>query len=725
MDCGPACLQMIAAFHGRKCDLESIRNAAHITRQGVSILGLAKAAESIGFKTKGLKLSIDKLRSEVPLPCILHWRQVHFVVLYKISITKRRTTYFIADPQAQKISINEHELLDAWSSCITNNMQMGTCLVVELSESFFNKNKTDISKRQSGLRLVFSYARAHQSLFAQVILGLLLGSILQLVFPFLTQAIVDKGIAYKDFNILYIILAGYFFLTLTLTITDYLRRWLLLQIGTRVNIAIIADFLYKLMNLPISFFDKKLTGDIIKRIEDHKNIEKFLTMGSLSMIFSVFSITVFSIVLCYYHTGIFLLFFFSAIVYIAWVSLFMKKREQVDYKNFILESANKSSILQIISGVQDIKLNNCELQKRWEWEAIQAKLFKTRFKGLQIEQLQTVGATLINHTKTIIITLWSAKLVIDGRFSIGEMLSVQYIIGQLNSPITDIISFMFGFQDAKLAMKRLGEIQAVKSEQQTGLKDLATLSDKKIVVKDLSFKYDGADLKYVLNNINLSIPEGKITAIVGASGSGKTTLIKLLLRFYLPTEGYIAIGDKYLANINPAAWRAACGVVLQDGFLFNDTLARNIALSSNINDIDVERLLYAANVANIDDYIMNLPLKFDTIVGAEGQGLSQGQKQRILIARAVYKNPELLFFDEATNSLDTKNERQIVNKLSLFFYGKTVLIVAHRLSTVKNADQIVVMDGGRIVEVGTHSQLINQKGTYFELIKNQLELETA
>lgn len=725
MDCGPACLQMIAAFYGRKIPLQLIRDRAHITRQGVSILGLAKAAESLGFKTKGLRLSIKKLSEDTPLPCIVHWKQEHFIVLYKISSKKNGRFYFVADPGSRKFRLTENEFLQGWTSCVSQQTDMGICLVIEPSEGLFTSGETPIPNKKLKFKFLMNYLSAYRTLFLQLVAGLLFGSVLQLIFPFLTQAIVDKSIRYKDTNLLYIILSGYLFLTIASTFTDYVRRWILLQIGSRLNVSIMADFLYKLMNLPLSFFDRKMTGDLLRRIEDHNNIEKFLTSGLLSLLFSLISIIVFGVVLCYFNMGVFTFFLVSSVVYIVWVTLFMKKREQVDYKRFILESVNKSSVLQLISGIQDIKLNNCELQKRWEWEAIQAKLFKVRFKGLQIEQLQTVGGSFINHIRNLAITLWSAKLVIDGSFSLGEMLSMQFIIGQLNAPVADIITFMFSFQDASISLKRLTEIHSTENENINGVQAVNDLESKSIAVSNVSFKYDGAALKNTIENVTLSIDEGKFTAIVGASGSGKTTLVKLLLGFYPPDKGSIIIGGTNLAKIDSEAWRAACGAVMQDGYIFTDTIARNIALASKMNEIDIDRLLHASDTANITQFIMNLPLKFDTIIGTEGQGLSQGQKQRILIARAIYKNPDYLFFDEATNALDTTNEKKIINNLASFFEGKTVVVIAHRLSSVKKADKIIVLDEGKVVEHGNHESLVEKKGFYYELVKNQLELEIA
>ncbi|MCK4569898.1 MAG: ATP-binding cassette domain-containing protein, partial [Bacteroidales bacterium] len=502
---------------------------------------------------------------------------------------------------------------------------------------------------------------------------------------------------------------------------EFIRSWILLHISARVNISLISDFLIKLMKLPIGFFDSKMIGDLMQRIGDHTRIENFLTVSSLNILFSVVTLFIFSVVLAIYSLKILLVFLIGSVLYIAWVLLFMKKRREVDYKRFAQMADNQSNLIQLITGMQEIKLNNCEKQKRWDWEKIQARLFKVNIKGLALNQYQQAGAVFFNQTKNILIIFIAADSVVRGDMTLGMMMAVQYIIGQLNSPIDQMITFFHSAQDAKISLERLGEIHQKEDEEKPEEPKVSSLPAKKTIgIRNLTFRYSGSHSDPVLKNLNFEIPEKKMTAIVGPSGSGKTTLVKLLLGFYLPEHGEIKVGELNIRNINGSYWRQQCGAVMQDGFIFSDTIAKNIAVSDEY--IDKDKLLHAVNVANIQEFIESLPLAYNTRIGQEGTGLSQGQKQRILIARAVYKNPEFLFFDEATNALDANNEKVIMEKLNQFFEGKTAVVVAHRLSTVTNADQIIVLDKGEVIEKGTHDELTKLKGAYYKLIKNQLEL---
>lgn len=714
MDCGPTCLKMIAQYHGRTFSLEKLRELCRISKEGVSMLGISMAAESLGFKTLGVHINFHQLKDEVPMPCIVHWKQNHFVVVYRI----KRGKVYVADPAHGLIKYDKKEFLSCWISTRNDDRPEGIALLLEPQPDFFKSDGETLDKTK--FSFVLQYLNPYRKLVFQLLLGMLLGTLLQLIFPFLTQGIVDYGIGTNNLNFVTTILIAQLTLYAAQTSVDFLRSWILLHISTRINISIISDFLIKLMKLPIGFFDTKMIGDLLQRIGDHHRIESFLTSSTLNTIFSFISLIVFICVLAFYNLKILMIFLIASAIYVLWIMLFLKKRKEIDYKRFNQASAEHSNLIQLINGMQEIKLNNCEKQKRWEWENIQAKLFKVSIKGLALSQYQQSGAFFINETKNILVSFISARAVIEGDMSLGMMMAVQYIIGQLNAPIGQMIGFIQSAQDAKISLERLGEIHNKKDETQNESVSIFKLpDDKTISIDNLSFGYDSIN-ELVLKDINLKISEGKVTALVGMSGSGKTTLIKLLLGFYPPTDGTIKIGDVDINNIEPSVWREKCGTVMQDGFIFSDTIARNIAL--NNENIDEGRLLYAARIANIMDMINALPLGFNTKIGQEGKGISQGQRQRILIARAVYKNPEYIFLDEATNSLDANNESIIMRNLQEFFRGKTVVVVAHRLSTVKNADNIVVLNNGDIVESGTHDELVKKHGRYYNLIKNQLEL---
>jgi len=716
MDCGPTCLRMIAKHYGKAYSLQNLRDKCYYTREGVSLLGISDAAEAIGFRTMGVKVNFEQLIDEAPMPCIVHWKQVHFVVVYKIT----KDLVYVADPAHGLVKYKIDEFKKYWLSTKVEGEDKGIALLLELTPDFYSiadENKADKTK----LKFIFNYLKPHKKFIIQLFIGLLLGSMLQLIFPFLTQSVVDYGISNQNISFIYLVLIAQMVLFVSRTFVDFIRSWILLHISTRINISIISDFLIKLMKLPIGFFDTKMIGDLMQRIGDHTRIENFLTSSTLNILFSFVTLIIFSIVLAIYNIYIFLIFFFASIVYVLWIVIFLKKRRDLDFKRFAQMADNQSNLYQLITGMQEIKLNNCEKQKRWEWENIQAKLFKVSIKSLSLTQYQQAGAAFINETKNIVISFFAAKAVITGDMTLGMMLSVQYIIGQLNSPIEQLIVFIQSAQDAKISLERLGEIHNKKDEENPDDAKITIFPENKsISINNLSFQYEGPHSELVLQDLNLRVPESKITAIVGTSGSGKTTLVKLMLGFYPATKGEINIGDLALPNFSQKMWRDKCGAVMQDGFIFSDTIAKNIAVSDEI--VDKERLLHAVKVANIQDFIESLALGYNTKIGQEGHGISQGQKQRILIARAVYKNPEYIFFDEATNALDANNELVIMKNLDEFFKGKTVIVVAHRLSTVKNADQIVVLERGKIIELGTHIELTNKKGAYYELVKNQLEL---
>lgn len=715
-DCGATCLKIIAKYYGKTLNIQTLRFLSETTREGSSLLNISDAGETLGFKTLGVKICLDKLK-EAPLPCILHWNKQHYVVLYKI----KKDIFCISDPAIGLIEYSKEEFLKFW---IGNNADQttkeGIVLLLEPTPKFHQSEFDKEEKKAFGFQLLFKYLVPYKSFVIQLAIGLLAGSLLQLIFPFLTQSIVDVGVQNQNIHFIYLILFAQLFLFFGRTALELIRSWILLHLSTRINISLVSDFFIKLMNLPISFFDVRMTGDIMQRINDHHRIERILTTSSLSVLFSFINMIIMGGVLAYYNLKIFAVFFFGSVFYFAWITLFLKRRKELDYKRFSEVSQEQSKVIELINGMQEIKLHNAEKQKRWGWEYIQARLFRVSIKGLVLEQTQTIGSNFINELKNIIIIFLSAKLVIDGQITLGMMMAISSIVGSLNAPIIQLIEFIREAQDAKISLARLSEIHQKEDETQQEQNQTNQIpQNNDIILKDVSFRYIGSDI-VVLDNLNLTIPANKITAIVGTSGSGKTTLMKLLLKFYEPINGDVVIGKTSLKNISQKSWRNHIGSVMQEGYIFSDTIANNIAIGVDI--INKDRLVYASDVANCSEFISDYPLGYNTKIGMEGAGMSTGQKQRLLIARAVYKNPEMLFFDEATSALDANNEKEIMEKLNLFFKNKTVIVIAHRLSTVINADQIVVLEKGKIVEVGNHDELVKLKGSYFKLVKNQLQL---
>jgi len=713
-DCGPTCIKIIAKHYGKAINTQQLRKLSETTREGSSLLGLSDAVESMGFKSLGIKLSFNKLL-EAPLPCIIHWNKNHYVVLYKI----KKDNIYISDPAHGLIAFTKKEFIQYW---IGNNAdehtEEGIALLIEPTPRFYNEEFEEDEK--FGFSFIFKYLFKYKKFIVQLIIGLLAGSLLQLILPFLTQSVVDVGIKNQDLNFVYLILFAQLLLFVGKASLEIIRSWILLHLSTRINISLISDFFIKLMKLPISYFDVRMTGDLLQRINDHKRIERILTTSSLTVLFSFFNLIIFSLVLGYYSLQIFGVFALGSVLYFSWVLFFFKKRKELDYKRFSQVSQEQSKVIELINGMQEIKLHNAERRMRWNWEYVQARLFKVATKSLALEQTQSVGSNFINELKNMFITILSAKLVIDGEITLGMMMAISYIVGQLNGPITQLINFMRDVQDAQISIDRLGEIHNMEDEEKPEDEKVTRIPKKTpIKLNNISFKYTGG-LEPVLKDLTLEIPANKTTAIVGVSGSGKTTLMKLLLGFYQVDSGDITIGNFSLKNISQKEWRRNCGVVMQEGYIFNDSIAKNIAVGEDY--VDKEKLAHAINVANIADYIEELPLGYNTKIGSEGNGLSTGQKQRLLIARSVYKNPKFLFFDEATSALDANNEKVIMEKLSTFFSDKTAVVIAHRLSTVKNAHQIVVLDKGKIIEKGTHEELIKLKGSYHHLVKNQLDL---
>lgn len=717
MDCGPTCLKIIAKYYNKIFQIDFLREQSNITRDGVSLQGIVEAAENIGFHTLPAGINFDTLKKDVPLPCIVHWRQRHFIVVYKFKNKK----VYVSDPAHGLLEYSESKFKEGWIG--TNESSEGYVLLLEPTPKFYEESESK-EKKEYEFKFLFWYFKPYRRYIIQLLFGIIVGSLLQLILPFLTQAVVDYGINYKNINFIFLILIAQLTLFISQTTVNLIRGWILLHMTSRINISLISDFLIKLMRLPISYFDSKNTGDIIQRIYDHNRIQNFLSSTTLNTLFSVFNVLIFGVVLAYYNMTIFSIFFIGSILYISWTVLFLKRRKELDYKRFDQSANNQSSIFQLISGMQEIKLNGSERRRRWEWESIQVKLFKVSIKSLALAQTQNTGASFLNELKNILITFVAALSVINGELTLGMMLSIQYIIGQLNLPISNFITFIQAGQDAKISLQRLSEIHLKADEEDLSQSKIKILpQDRSISIKNLNFRYGGRTSPLVLNNINCYIPEGKVTAIVGSSGSGKTTLLKLLLKFYdIDKASDILIGSTKLKNINTPFWRKNCASVMQDSFLFSDTIVRNITESDSEGIICKDRLSRAVDIANIEEFIEELPSGYNTKIGGSGVNISEGQKQRLFIARAIYKDPEYLFFDEATSSLDANNEKIIMEKLHEFYKGKTVLIIAHRLSTVKNADQILVLEKGKIIEVGKHTELTSKKGAYYTLVKNQLEL---
>jgi ATP-binding cassette subfamily B protein len=723
MDCGPACLVMIADMYGKKYTLENLREMSYITREGVSLLGLKEAALKIGLESYAAKLNLRTLIDKNPKAVILHWNQNHFVTLCNIKKKKITNKYLfkIADPAHGVINLNEEEFIKGWLS----KEQEGIVLFLEPTDEFYNLNPPKI--KNNIIKYFRSYLTPYKKQLIWMFILLLLGSVITLAFPFLTQYLIDKGVNSKDLNIIGIILFAQLALFLGSITIKIIRNWLVLIVGTNLSITIISDFLKKVLQLPISFFDTKMLGDFQQRIQDNERIEEFLTSESLITFFSMLTFLVFFGVLWYYDYVILIVYVLLTSIAILWSFYWLKKREYLDYFRFQQRSENQDSIYEMLNGVTEMKLNQFEDFKRSKWEEIQKKLFKINIRILKLDQFQLSGFQFINQVKNILVTFLAATYVVNDKMSLGELLSVSYIIGEMNTPVNKLIEFFRSLQDARLSLERLNEVQNHPKEETENMILMPTyssnFSDKNqrgIKLSEINFQYEGPSSPYVLKNISLLISKGKTTAIVGASGSGKTTLMKLLLKFYKPSHGGIKIDHNDLQDISSVSWRSQCGVVMQDGYIFSDTIERNIAMGDE--NIDSNKLKDAIRIANLEGFIDSLPLYLKTKIGASGNGISGGQKQRILIARAVYKNPNYMFFDEATSALDAENEKIIHNNLQNFLKGRTVLIIAHRLSTVKNADQIIVLKKGKIVEIGNHQQLVNNNADYFNLVRNQLEL---
>lgn len=719
MDCGATCVKMISHYYGRNIPIGEIRERAETNRLGSSLRNISEVCESIGLKTLGVKISYDKLKNDATFPLILHWSGNHYVVVTQIKGDK----IYIADPAAHgiiKYSINE--FLVKWiGGEADERTEEGIALLIEPTAKFYDEeDRSSRPTKRNELLSLFGYLRRYRQFIVQLILSLLVGSIIQLALPFLSQSLIDIGVRNTNMNFVYLILFAQLALFVGKISLEIIRSWILLHLSTRINISLVSDFFITLMNLPIKYFDSKMNGDILQRIQDQKRIESLLTTTSLNVLFSFFNLIVLSTVLAFYDFTIFSVFLFAGVLYIVWILIFLKRRRELDFKKFDQLSSEQGKIIELINGMQEIKLFNAERYKRWGWEYLRARLFKVEVQNLKLQQIQSLGSESINELKNIFISILAAKLVIEGEITLGMMLAITYIIGQLNSPIQQIVSFVYTLQDARIALERLNEINEIPPEVQEKNTTQIIPEFEKINCTEMSFRYPGSSV-HTLEGLNLTIERNKTTAIVGASGSGKTTLLKLLLRFYEPSKGSVLLDSVDLSSVDIRRWREKCGTVMQEGFIFNDTVAKNIAVGEEV--VNTERLIESAKIACIDQFINSMPQGYNTKIGVEGIGMSTGQKQRIMIARAVYKNPEIIFFDEATSALDATNERMIMENLNSFFLNRTAIIIAHRLSTVKHADQIVVLNAGAIIEKGTHNELIAMRGSYFNLVKNQLELE--
>lgn len=707
MDCGPTCLRMIAKYYGKSFSLAELRASCFITKEGVSLMGISHGAESIGMRTLGTKINIDNLVKKAPLPCIVHWEGKHFVVVYKI----KRDVVYVADPQRGRVTYNKGEFKKKWLDSLQG---LGYVLLVEPTPSFYDME----GAKSKDWSYFFKYLKPHRKLLLQVFCALIFTSLVSLITPFFTQSLVDIGINGKNIEFVYLILISQIFIALGSTFVSFVQSWINLHVGTKISIEFISDFLQKLLKLPMSFFETKSVGDILQRMGDNSRVQSYVTSSLFSIVMSTINFSMFSVILLYYNILLFAVFLFGNVLYIVWVMFFMKKRRKFDFEKFELNSKGKNIMLQLFHGIEEIKLNNIENEKRWEWENLQAEKFQLSMRILRWGQLQSSGSVLINNVKNVFISFISAKAVINGEMSLGMMMSVQFIIGQLQGPIKAFISLTHAHQDAKISIERLSEVHDAKDEEVNKSYYSQTINSESLVIENVSFQYEGPESPFVLKNVNVTIPKNKVTAIVGESGSGKTTLLNILLKFIEPTEGTVKVGNNHLASLKNSLWRSHCGAVLQNGYLFSDTLINNVCISDE--SIDFSRFMDALKKASILDWVESLPLRYETNLGAEGRNLSQGQKQRILIARLFYADPDFVLLDEATSSLDANSESIVMENLNLFCRQKTTVIIAHRLSTIKSADQIILLKNGCIQEIGTHNELVAKRGDYLKLVKKQL-----
>lgn len=710
-DCGPACLKIIAKHFGKFYSLQSLRDKCGITKEGVSLLDLSTGAESIGLRTLAIKCTIDDVVNSVPFPAIIFWKDSHFVVVYHAN----KKYIWVSDPAKGRIKYTHEEFKKGWYQ---KGAKQGVLLAIEPTAEF-KDSKAEREQRKNTFSSILKYFTPYQRNFILIFVIMLLVTALQGMLPFISKAVIDVGIKTSDVNFINMVLIGNISILLSVMIFNVIRDWILMHITARVNIALISDYLIKLMKLPVTFFENKLLGDILQRAQDHERIRSFIMNNSLSLIFSILTFVVFSIILLIYNAIIFYIFISGSILYAGWVLLFLNIRKKMDWEYFELLSKNQSYWVETVSSIQDIKIYNYEKHRRWKWEEIQARLYHVNKRVLAITNAQNLGAQFIESIKNMGIVFFCATAVIKGEITFGVMISTQFIIGMLNGPLVQFINFIVSAQYAKISFLRINEIKQLEDEEELLSVGSTTIlpENKSLILDNVNFQYT-ANSPLVLHNIYLHIPENKVTAIVGGSGCGKSTLLKLLVRLYKPSYGDIKMDKMNVNAINLRQWRSMCGVVMQDGKIFSDTILNNIVLDDE--HIDYEQLRKVCRIAQIEDEINAMPKGFETNIGENGRGLSGGQKQRLLIARALYRNPQYLFLDEATNALDTINEKKIVEALNNAFLQRTVIVVAHRLSTIRNADQIVVLDKGYIVEVGNHDSLMERKGHYFQMIASQM-----
>jgi ATP-binding cassette, subfamily B, bacterial len=713
MDCGPTCLKIVSKYYGRYYSLALLRDLCGTTREGVSISNITNGAERIGLKTRVVKCSVKQLSEEVPLPCIVHWKSHHFVVVYKI----KKNRIYISDPASGLVSYPLKEFTRSW---LQRNSKKGVVIGLQPEADFHELDLEDHVQNQKSYRSVLGYFRPYRKNILTLVLIMLFATALQASLPFITRAIIDVGVHTSDVDFINIMLIAHAVILISITFSNAVRDWITMHLTARINISLISDYLVKLMKMPITFFENKLIGDILQRAQDHQRIRDFIMGSSLNLVFSSITFLVFSIILFIFDRTIFWCFTGGSMIYLGWVLGFLEVRKRLDTNYFGLMAKDQSYWVETISSMQDIKVNNYEQNKRWKWENLQAKLYKVNVKLLSVTNFQTQGAQLIDGMKNLLITVICAKSVISGEMTFGIMVSTLIIIGMLNGPLHQFIQFAISAQVARISLKRINEIHALPDEENhIDVYQAEIPRGRDIRADRLTFQYVPKS-PFVIQNVSFIIPTGKITAIVGDSGSGKTTLLKIILRLYEPTYGNLHIGNLNLGNVSLKKWRKMCGVVLQDGKIFNDTVLNNIVLGAE--EIDHDLLERAVSLANINHEIESMPKGYSTKLGEQGRGMSGGQKQRILIARALYKNPEFLFLDEATNALDTINEKKIVDALEEAFIGRTVVIIAHRLSTIRKADQIIVMKNGRISEIGSHESLIEKRGHYYDLVSTQAAL---
>ncbi len=714
MDCGPACIRMVAAAHGRHYPLSYLRSLSHLTREGVSVAGIRDALAQIGMESLSFEMTLEQLREKCPLPAILHWEQNHFVVLYeaKRSRWSGRWHYSVANPAYGKHTFSEESFSRFWL-----NGEKGVVVAISPTEDFYSRK--DVKEKHSLVRFARRYVWPYKWEMSQSALGMLFGLFLSLVTPFLTQAMVDDGIGLRDMSLIVSIMLAQLFIFFGTFSMGLISSWVSLYMSTRINISVLSDYLTKLLRLPMTFFETKSVGDYQQRLGDHGRLQSFVTYNTLSTLFALVSVPFYLAIIAWYSPVILAAYLLLTAASTGWMMWFFRRRKALDYEQFRISSENQNRQYELLQGITDIKLNAYDDYKMEEWRSLQERQYGMSQKVLRLEQVQSTGFMLIGQLRNIFITCWIAAEVVSGELTLGMMMSISAIIGQVNGPLSQLIGFLQQLQNARISLERSEEVHLCQNEDTPQQAELPADRPLDIHVSDLSFSYTGRIGTEVLSHIDLHIPAGSMTAIVGESGSGKTTLMKLLLKFYAPTSGEICLGDRPLSHYTAKSVRQAAGIVMQDNFLFSDTVARNIMLGEAP---DEKRLAEAVHVACLDDYVARQPLGLLTKVGSEGIGVSGGEKQRIMLARAAYKHPCYLLLDEATSSLDAENERRITEHIAQRFAGCTRIVIAHRLSTVRHADQIIVLRHGRVVEAGTHDALVKQRGYYYDLIHNQLEL---